>query len=210
MHFLNAVKCTGATTAGNGRTRIRVIQYAIYDTRGVWIAKKLRSLWQAGCSVRIIYSVSSRPVLRILRDRTGRGPIPMRQSVIRDGAGNIWRYNHSKWMSVVGHWDKSPAAYVTMSGSANWANLAFGSDEQMQRISSRTETLRHVAAFKKTWRQQTSRRPLFGRVSVFGRTMPVPPSRDGILGGYLDPHLAATPQEEPTFGRGIYRYLDED
>ena len=44
--------------------RIRVIQYAIYDSRGVWIAKKLRSLWNAGCDVRIIYSISTRPVLR--------------------------------------------------------------------------------------------------------------------------------------------------
>ena len=45
------------------RTKIRVINYAIYDTRGVWLAKKLRSLWNAGCDVAIIYSLSTRPVL---------------------------------------------------------------------------------------------------------------------------------------------------
>ena len=57
---------------------IRVIQYAVYGDRGVWIAKRLRSLWNAGCNVRIIYSVSSRPVLSILRSKSGRGPVPMR------------------------------------------------------------------------------------------------------------------------------------
>ena len=37
--------CRGATSGGTGsRTRIRIMQYAIYDTRGVWIAKKLRYL----------------------------------------------------------------------------------------------------------------------------------------------------------------------
>ena len=73
-------------------------------TAGVWIAKKLRYLWEAGCDVAIIYSVASRPVLSILRNRSGRGPIPMRQSVVKDAWGNIVKYNHSKWMTITGHW----------------------------------------------------------------------------------------------------------
>ena len=107
-------------------------------TAGVWIAKKLRALWKAGCDVSIIYSVSSRPVLSILRNPAGRGPIPMRQSVVKDYWGNIVKYNHSKWMTIIGRWGNSHGTYQTFSGSANWANLAFGDDEQMQRISSRS------------------------------------------------------------------------
>jgi hypothetical protein len=199
MQILNGVSCTGATTgSGSGRTMIRIIQYAIYGERGVWIAKKLRSLWDAGCDIAIIYSVSSRPVLSILRKHTRRGAIPMRQSVVKDSWGNIVKYNHSKWMTIAGRWGAAPAAYVTFSGSANWANLAFGDDEQMQRISSRTEALRHLANFKKTWKQKTSNPPAFGRVVSFGRLMaPFPQDEEEI-------------PEEPVFGEGIYRYLPED
>ena len=153
MQTLNAVNCTGATAGGGtGRTQIRIIQYAIYGDRGVWIAKKLRQLWNAGCDVAIIYAVSSRPVLSILRNTSGRGPIPMRQSVVTDRWGNIVKYNHSKWMTITGHWGSSTGPTSMFSGSANWANLAFGDDEQMQRISSRPRRVRHLAAFAKTWR----------------------------------------------------------
>jgi len=200
MHNLNAVTCLGATTGGgSGRTMIRVVQYAMYSERGVWIAKKLRSLWQAGCDVRIVYAVSSRPVLAILRQRSGRGAVPMRQSVVKDPWGNLVKYNHSKWMTITGRWGGSSAAYVTFTGSANWADLAFGDDEQMQRISSRTVALQHLKAFSRTWRQRTSQPPVSGRVSAFGR----------FAGG----STADVPEdipEEPVFGEGIYRYLPAD
>ena len=167
MQNLNAVNCRGATAgSGDGRTNIRIIQYAIYGERGVWIAKKLRSLWQAGCDIAIIYSVSSRPVLTILRNRSGRGAVPMRQSVVKDSWGNIVKYNHSKWMTITGHWAVSTADYMTFSGSANWSRMALGGDEQMQRILSRTVVQRHLAAFAKTWRQRTSTPPTSGRVTL--------------------------------------------
>jgi hypothetical protein len=200
MQNLGPVGCTGATSGNaRGRTVIRIIQYAIYGDRGAWIAKRLRSLWQAGCDVRIIYSVSSRPVLSILRARSGRGPVPMRQSVIKDPWGNIIKYNHSKWMTITGRWGSSPGAYVTFNGSANWANMAFGDDEQMQRILQRDTALRHLRAFAKTWRQQTSRPPASGRVASFGRSAPV-----------LTADLPDDIPEQPVFGRGVYRHLPRD
>ena len=200
MQNLNAVNCRGATTgSGNGRTMIRIIQYAIYGERGVWIAKKLRHLWEAGCDVAIIYSVASRPVLSILRKRAGRGAVPMRQSVVKDPWGNLVKYNHSKWMTIAGHWAVSTADYVTFNGSANWSDVAFSGDEQMQRIQNRTITLRHLAAFAKTWRQRTSRPPTSRRLSGFGRTA-----------GVSTADIPEDIPEEPIFGQGIYRYLPED
>ena len=123
---LNRVRCTGATSGGiNGRTRIRLIQYAIYDSRGTAIAKKLRGLWNSGCNVAIIYSVTSRPVLSILRARTGRGPVPMKQSVIKNRAGEIVKYNHSKWLAISGHYyGVSRGTWTVVSGSSNWSNFA--------------------------------------------------------------------------------------
>jgi hypothetical protein len=199
MHILNNVTCRGATSGtAAGRTKIRVLQYAIYGDRGVWIAKKLRLLWKAGCDIAIIYSVSSRPVLSILRHDAGRGPIPMKQSVVKDSWGNIVEYNHSKWMTVTGRWGGSTGAYELFSGSANWANLAFGDDEQMQRISNRHEALRHNATFAKTWGQGSSSPPSAARVVAFGRAIgPVLYGRD-------------VPAVEPAFGTGVFRYMDRD
>ncbi len=198
MQILKRVRCRGATSGGtrDGRTRIRVIQYALYSDRGVWIARKLRSLWNHGCNVALIYSISSRPVLGILRNGSGRGPVPMRQSVIKNGRGEVVKYNHSKWMTVTGHWGTARGAWLTFTGSANWADLSLGSDEQMQRISSRGHARRYLATFRKTWHQRVSHVPAFGRVSVAGRMLPVAP--------------ADAPLDAPTFGRGIYRYMTED
>ena len=205
MQILNRTVCAGATAGGtNGRTKIRIIQYAVYGERGVWIAKKLRALWNAGCDVKMIYAVSSRPVLTILRSRSGRGAIPMRQSVIRNGAGEIVKYNHSKWMTVTGHWTPSTAAWITFTGSANWSNFAFQGDEQMQRISSRAQANRYLGTFAKTWKQRTSQVPPFGRVTTSGRLLP------GAIAPGEDPLIAAAPDGDIPFGSGIYKYMTED
>ncbi len=192
MQILNRVACTGAGSGGtaNHRTRIRVIQYAMYGDRGVWLAKKLRSLWGRGCDVRMIYSLATRPVLQIMRSRSGRGPIPMRQSVIKNRSGEITSYNHSKWMTIGGRWGSSRNTWLTFSGSANWSLLAFGSDEQMQRIHSRAQTILHMQAFNKTWSQKTSK---------------VPPS--GRLLSARSAGISGVPEDAPTWGKGAYRYM---
>ena len=193
MQTLNRVTCGGATAGGTGsRTRIRIIQYAIYDNRGVWIAKKLRYLWNHGCDVGIIYALSSKPVLNILRNGSGRGPVPMRQSITKNRRGEIAKYNHSKWMTITGHWGGSTRAAVVFTGSSNWANLAFTSDEQMQRISSAGQARRYQSVYSQTWRQKTSRKPSYGTLSAAGRSMPQP---------------ADVPTTRPAFGQGVYRYM---
>ncbi len=163
MQALNQTRCTGATSGGTsaGRTRIRIIQYAIYDTRGLWLSKKLRALWQAGCDVRIIYSLATRPVLSILRSTSGRGAIPMKQSVIRNRRGEIVKYNHSKYMTITGNWGGSTGSWISHSGSANWSNAAFYADEQMQQINGYGTARQFLVNFDQTWRQRTSRAPSF-------------------------------------------------
>lgn len=201
LQILNAARCTG-TTLNGGHTKIRINQYAIYGERGEWIARRLRAMWKGGCDIAIIYSVSSRAVLSILRNRTGRGPIPMRQSVVTDPWGTILKYNHSKWMTIAGRVGAATATYETFNGSANWTNLAFGDDEQMQRISSHTETSRHNDNFRKTWRQRSSKQPSFGRVAVFGRG-----AARALTGDSL---VREAPEGDPPFGRGIYRFMTSD
>ena len=168
---LNAVRCKTPTAGGvGGRTRVRAINYAIFESRGVLLAKKFRKLWNAGCNVKIIYSVTSRPVLQILRSRSGRGPVPMRQTVIKNSSGDIVKYNHSKWLAISGHYDGvSRGAYTVISGSSNWSNLSYGSDEQMQQIFSAAYTAPYFTAFNRTWNQRVSHLPPGGRVAPGAR-----------------------------------------
>ena len=193
MQTLSAVGCTKSGYGGNGnqRTRIRIIQYAIYGDRGVWIAKRLRQLWNRGCDIKIIYGVSSRPVLQILRNGSGRGKVPVKQSGTRNGSGEIVKYNHSKWMTITGRWNGRAGQFITFNGSANWALPAFGSDEQMQRIRSQAVAAQHLQAFATTWKQGTSHGPPGGRFASFGRTTATP----------------GVPEDAPTWGQGIYRYM---
>lgn len=184
---LNHVRCTGAAT-GNGRTRVRLIQYAIYAARGNAIAKKLRGLWNNGCDVKVIYSVSSRPVLKILRSKAGRGRIPVRQSVIRNRRGEIAKYNHSKWLGIAGYYaGRSRGTWTVLSGSANLSDAAYRSDEQMQQAFGHRWANPFFRNFNATWRQKTSKVPKYGRVTATARMLP----------------------EQPIFGRGVYRYLSE-
>lgn len=176
---LNQVRCP---------TRIRVIQYAIYGTRGNAVAKRLRTMWDRGCDVRIIYSVSSRPVLKVLRSRTGRGPIPMRQSVIKNRRGEVVKYNHSKWLALAGNVGGRSGVWRVHAGSANWSDLAFTSDEQMQEITGYGFTRPYFATFDKTWGQNTSKVPAYGR----------------LAGGTL-----ARVSTQPSWGTGELRHLSE-
>jgi hypothetical protein len=192
MAALNPVRCTGAATPG-GRTKIRVIQYAIYDNRGVWLSKKLRSLWNAGCDVSVIYSVATRPILQILRNGSGRGAIPMRQSVITNSQREIKKYNHSKWMTIAGRWGGSTAAYVTFAGSANWSSAAFGNDEQMQQIVDYNTTRAYMINFNRTWVQGSSHAPGFGVKAKEERQLPS--------------GLRVPPGNKVPWGKGIYKYM---
>jgi hypothetical protein len=94
-------------------------------------------------------------------------------------------------MTVTGHYGPSTAAYLTFTGSANWADLAFGSDEQMQRISGYGVAGAHLRTFDRTWKQRSSRKP--PSISTTARLLP-----------------PGVPLEAPTFGTGIYKFMTED
>jgi len=132
MKELKAVTCVGARgrTGINGRTRIRIAQDAILDQRGIEIAKILRTKWENGCNIRIVYALMGRQVLTILRN-TSRGPVPIQQVVSDfDGDGVYDRYLHSKAMAVSGWYRTDRSARVAWQGSENWSGLAKISDEQ--------------------------------------------------------------------------------
>ncbi len=200
MRILNNTHCKGATAGGDSlhRTQIRIIQYAMYDKRGVWIAKRLRQLWNGGCNIKLIYSAMSSPPFKILRAGSGRGPIPMKRSIIRNGTGFIDHYNHNKWMTVSGVYGASKDAYVVMSGSANWGNAAFKGDEQMLVIRDASLTRAHMESFGITWRQRSSQSPHPGTI-VRGKRV--------IVG---TPDKPAETPKKLELGKGDFKYFEED
>jgi len=188
LRMLNRTRCSNAGVYAH--TKIRIIQYAIYQSRGEKIAKRLRQLWNQGCDIAIIYSVTTRPVLNILRNHSGRGAIPMKQSIIRKSDGTIAKYNHSKWMMIAGNYGGQPYQWRTISGSANWANLAISSDEQMQIINGYADGKAYQQAFNNTWVQRTSGPPTLAYISD-GRVLPLP-------------------ENNIPWGTGIYKHMQED
>jgi hypothetical protein len=207
MQALSHVHCKGAGSGGvSGRTRIRVIQYAIHEARGNRIAKRLRNLWNAGCNIRIIYSVTSRPVLKILRSHSGRGAVPMKQNVIKNKRGEIVKYNHSKWIGISGYYGSNHGNWTVNAGSSNWSDLAYHSDEQMQQFFGFNSTKVYFRNFDKTWNQGTSKPPRFGRMSANMRTLD---PQDAAQEQAVEEEALQDVPEQPTFGKGIYKYMSE-
>lgn len=129
---LRRISCRGARggTGINGRTRIRIGQDAIINSRGIEIAKILRHKYQSGCNIKIVYALMGKEVRRILT-HTSRGKVPMRQIVQDwDEDGVYDRYLHAKVMTVSGVYRKDHSALVAWQGSENWSNVATVSDEQ--------------------------------------------------------------------------------
>lgn len=134
---LRRVQCTGATggTGTRGRTKIRVAIAGWFDAYGAEIASQLRSLWDRGCDVKIVTTLSGRGVNKTLRARTGRGPVPIKNiSVDRNEDGVPERYLHLKALAISGVYDGDTSASVVFTGSPNWSARAQKSDEVWVRM----------------------------------------------------------------------------
>ena len=103
-NLLDRIRCRRATNTPNGRTVLRLAPDVIRQDRGMVLGRKLRALWQDGCDVKIGYTVLGVDVGRMLRNGSGRGPVPLRHLVQdANGDGQFDNYFHLKAMSVVGH-----------------------------------------------------------------------------------------------------------
>ena len=129
---LDRITCRGATNTASGRTVVRIAPDVIRQDRGMDLARKVRRLWNLGCDVKIGYTVMGIQIGRMLRSKSGRGPVPMRHLVQDfDGDGEFDRYFHLKAMSVVGNVGGDRSGHVVVNGSANWSGLARVSDENV-------------------------------------------------------------------------------
>lgn len=136
---LQHVKCTGASGAGSssGRTIIRAAPDVFRGTWGMTVAKELRRLWNAGCNVKVGYTVIGIDVKRYLTQNPGsRGPVPLRQlAQDADGDGEFDKYFHLKAWTINGRSDANgpddKSYFWTMQGSSNVSDLSKISDENI-------------------------------------------------------------------------------
>lgn len=140
---LKQVRCTGATGGAgfHGHTKLRISQDAILGARGIKIAHRLVRMKRQGCDIRLIYSLLSRQVRKILND----GGVPMLQYSYdrnRDGMYDI--YLHMKVIAISGVFRGKHNARVTFNGTANWSPVALVSDEVVGRIASRKITQEYM------------------------------------------------------------------
>lgn len=136
LNELGRVQCKGTRDGAgiNGRTSIHVAQDAIIDDRGIRIAKRLRTMYEHGCYIKIVYSLMGNQILDILR-HTSRGPVPIQQIVRDTNADGVYDYYlHSKVMTLSGRYGKDRSAQIAWQGSENWSGLALISDEQGLKI----------------------------------------------------------------------------
>ncbi|WP_141014090.1 phospholipase D-like domain-containing protein [Nocardioides sambongensis] len=132
MQVMNNIKCKGAKNTGNGRTVVRISPDVLRTSRGMKLARKIRSLWNAGCNLMVGYTVIGIDVGRYLRAPGGRGPVPLRHMVQdKNGDGEFDLYFHMKVITVRGHYGKDRTGYAVLNGSANWTGVSKVSDENV-------------------------------------------------------------------------------
>jgi hypothetical protein len=143
------VRCQGATGAGatGSRTKIRIAVAGWFNGYGEEIARKVRSLWNRGCDIRIVTTLLGRGVSRTLRNPAGRGPIPIHGLYQdRDDDGVPERYLHMKSVSIQGVYGGKTNASVVLTGSPNWSARAARSDEVWVKIFGAPVLARRYAA----------------------------------------------------------------
>lgn len=194
---LAKVRCTGATagTGRAGRTLVRIAMYAWYGKRGDWMARRVRSLWNQGCNVAIIYGIMSDRARLMLHSPSGRGRIPMRQATVPDGAALPYRYLHDKYVAISGVWGTNSAAKMVWAGSTNFSDLGFAADDS----TARTVLPGIVDAYLKDWGRIWEGRDLHApHPTVI--TNPAGRTADGQPSNQLRDPL----------GEGVYRNLEAD
>ena len=192
---LGKISCVSSPDA-NGVTHATVIRIGMYvfgGSRGTWMAKRIRSLWNQGCDVAIVYGFASPRALSILYSRSGRGRIPMKQCMKIEN-GKPYRYLHHKFVAVSGVYDGVEGSNVVWSGSTNFSMLGFSADDLTVRTMDAGITQAYFKDFGITWNGPNAHKPHAGVANPEART----------AGGEPSQKLRAP------LGRGYYSELEAD
>jgi phosphatidylserine/phosphatidylglycerophosphate/cardiolipin synthase-like enzyme len=155
---LRRIGCRAPAGYGDSdrRTVVRINMYAWYGARGERLARAVAALPRAGCRVRVIGSVISAQVVRILKGAR----IPVRaadwdfgRKLSTSGDKIIFGprcYSHLKYLTVNGRWD-GRGAKVVWTGSENWSAPALSSDEVTLQVHDTAVVQAYDRRFEAMW-----------------------------------------------------------
>jgi len=216
---LNAVKCTGAVHGNaNHHTVIRFFPDVMRGARGLRNARQLRTLWNAGCDVRIGYTVMSYKAHQVLTTPGKRGKVPIRHMAVdNNGDGQFDKYFHLKSLTVNGVIGGNRAAYRLIQGSSNASGLSSVSDENIATIT-KPRAVRRYQQHMNYWYNhapKVSGRVVTARTTTMGpglrnARLLTPQGRPAVApDGYIAP---GTKVVDPITGRVVdpYALVDQD
>ncbi len=144
---LRSIRCSGARGAGiGGHSVIHINMHAWFGTRGLALAKQVRSLYNHGCHVRVLYGFMSYGVYKILHVGTG-SRMSVRRTVFSRNGTSAYLYSHFKNITVSGNVAGVRNAHLSYTGSNNFTNDGTHFDEVMLRISSASVYKAYVRQF---------------------------------------------------------------
>jgi phosphatidylserine/phosphatidylglycerophosphate/cardiolipin synthase-like enzyme len=152
---LNSIRCTGARGAGiKGRSVLYINMHSWHGPRGRYLAERVRTMYNRGCHVRILYSFMGKRTYNLLT--RGTGPRMVARRVLFPGPrGRVAaKYSHMKMFAVAGRVGSDRSSWVTWTGSNNWADRSIHGDEVTIRIPS----LSVYRAYVKNWKNMRARR----------------------------------------------------
>ena len=137
MAALNSIRCSGARGAGiRGHSVLYINMHSWHGTRGLYLAKRVRTMYNRGCYVRILYSFMGHGTFAYLTH--GAGPRMVVRRVLFPGPRGLVaaKYSHMKMFAASGRIGSDRSAWVTWTGSNNWADRSIRGDEVTLRIAS--------------------------------------------------------------------------
>jgi phosphatidylserine/phosphatidylglycerophosphate/cardiolipin synthase-like enzyme len=152
MEALNAVQCVYGTKSGTHHTRVWIVMHTWRGNRGNYLAAKVRSLWAAGCDVKVDYGLIGFHTKQILGARTARGRVPLRSlGFDYNDDGVVDRYTHQKNFTILGDWHGNKNAAVAFTGSSNFSTLGTAQDEIVVSLLSRRIVHTYNVHFMLQW-----------------------------------------------------------
>jgi PLD-like domain len=174
MRQLRTITCSGAKH-GAGIHRHSVLYVAMHSwhgTRGLYLARQVRQMYERGCYVRILYSFMSARVYAVLTDGAGRRLVARR--VLFGGPRGVVaaKYSHLKMFAASGSIAGDRSSWVVWTGSSNWSDRATRSDEVTLRIPSKSAYGSYVDHWKFIRHRRSSARWATFREPVGGGRAP--------------------------------------
>ncbi|MGN6130042.1 MAG: phospholipase D-like domain-containing protein [Nocardioidaceae bacterium] len=139
MRDLRSIRCSGAKGGAGiaGHSVLYIAMHSWHGTRGLYLARQVRRMYDAGCYVRILYSFMGKGTYHLLTH--GTGPRMVARRVLFPGPRGLVavKYSHLKVFAASGNVAGDPSAWVTWTGSNNWTDKSLHADEVTLRIPSR-------------------------------------------------------------------------